>query len=696
MPVVELIKKYCALYGEHGTHPGETEPRPYTPFAMGNHHAKAFIDGEAYFSAIRLEIDNFMESKKPGRFFYMTAWWLGLSESVDALRIGEFPGDWTYDGTLQEGFSLPPSSNARSLHHSLRVMNSLGVDVRVLGWVSPFCANQTIRDLSGGITDVNLDTLWSVSKLRQRIGSERVMLNLLAHTLGAVHCKIVVCGDEDSMRAYTSGLDPLYNRLDPPGLTKKKMEKAQEFVAQNEIHMDNVCAALNKGDLPTAISRLLGDPNAHEIKVCWPKKEWKILLEYEGSDKIESRFLKVHGKTAISIYSLDGGWHDIGVSLEGRAAGAIHDFFRDMWNEQLTRGVRNFKINGQSIASHDRGWQQLPERQAISLQADAGKQYVQVLRTIPVMNFTLGTTKRGKFLAGDFEKKYGPKGKRLKIGPTTVSIPLGAIATLMGDYERRPISFAPDGCFEFKVALKKVISRAESYIFIADQALHCMEVMDWINARMLQKPLLKVILLQGADPADPPSSYLAEAMNNHLLPNLRLDRDKRHKNVVFYEWIGSVVHSKVTIIDDIWCAIGSANCMRRSLYTDIELSLSVLEEPTPIDKLPRTGEEEVDPDFAELVQQPSFVQRFRRDLWAHYCGISLSNRSTNEIDQCTKLLWLDLALAVWNPAVWGHAYPGIHLRPEMSRQSLDPYPAPPWPFKQADYDVKEADSRRAF
>src|SRR5438552_3333279 len=40
---------------------------------------------------------------------------------------------------------------------------------------------------------------------------------------------------------------------------------------------------------------------------------------------------------------------------------------------------------------------------------------------------------------------------------------------------------------------------------------------------------------------------------------------------------GITVHAKTTLIDDKWAIIGSANCMRRSLYTDWEHSLAFIE-----------------------------------------------------------------------------------------------------------------------
>ena len=160
----------------------------------------------------------------------------------------------------------------------------------------------------------------------------------------------------------------------------------------------------------------------------------------------------------------------------------------------------------------------------------------------------------------------------------------------LAPWRRPPISFAPEGKFEFSQALRKAISQAQEYIFIADQAFKSLETMDWINQQLRARPNLKVILLYGADPNDPPNEFILQSLNEHLIRGL--DRATIDRRIAYYEWRGVTVHCKVTIIDDIWCAVGSANSMRRSHYTDLELSLGILD--------------------------PQWVRDFRRQLWSRY------------------------------------------------------------------------------
>ena len=742
MTAKQLIDKYCTcpLVGDH---PGETPPRVDT---MPNHRAEALIDGNAYFTAIREEIRT-LGNTTPNRFFYMTAWWLGVSSIDQRLLIDNkwsFPPDPPAatpppppPKLTIPGLTLPASN--KPFEKQLEDLVQKGVDVRVLPWAFPFANNEKIV-IGTDLGALYFHTLLSVRNLRKLLGSpDRVVLNLLAHTWGGAHCKLIVCGDDNGIRAYTSGLDPVYSRLDPPGFSKTQVIQSticEHHASEQEI--STLCDDLDQCQLPAVLYNKL-----RQFYTAWPLpdfaslsaginvryfvwsevrskgRQWQLnFVEQDPNDPSnpskcwfamffltrDSDRTKNRYRIVFKEWKVGGGWHDAGVKVEGDAAYAIYDFFKTMWNEQLARDVDRFNIDGQDIVSHQRDWNVLKDRKPINPLPNLGTQYVQVLRTTPMMDFSLGKEDRGNLLVpDDFKpKKFGIKGlRRLKIGREELLIPAGMFAPIVGDYVRRPLSFAPKGCFEFKVALKRAISQAEKYVFIADQSLYALEVMDWINERLQRQPTtLKVILLYGADPADPPNSFLAEAINNHLLKGVNRNQlDGQPTNVVFYEWIGSAVHCKVTIIDDVWCAIGSANCMRRSLYTDIELSVSIVEPETATKELPASGAEEANP-AAHNKKAPSFVQRFRRDLWAHYFGLPLGKRTDDEKDVCAGLLFVGAALSVWNPQQWRAPVRKFTLpgspRPEIVRQNLNPFPVPQNPFDQTQYDRKDPDSRKPY
>ena len=165
------------------------------------------------------------------------------------------------------------------------------------------------------------------------------------------------------------------------------------------------------------------------------------------------------------------------------------------------------------------------------------------------------------------------------------------------------MSFAPDGRFEFKLALQKAINLAEKYIYVEDQGFFSQEIMKWIRERLDKTRFLKVILVHRADPADQPpknpgqcTSITNIAINNHLAKTPPNPTFKFADRVAFYERTdGVVVHSKTWIIDDKYAIIGSANSYRRSLYTDGELSIAVY--------------------------NSEFVKQYRMTLWAEHCGI---------------------------------------------------------------------------
>ena len=698
---------------------------------MQNHRTVAFIDGDAYFTAIRDEITTLGPTTTPNRFFYLSAWWLGLSSFNGTLRLGYkfldrgIDKTWDYPAAYSD-FTLPGSK--KPLEEQLEDMVNQKVDVRVLPWVSPFATTEWIVKQSPA-GSLNLHTLVSVRNLRAKLGPERVVLNLLAHTFGAAHCKLLVCGDDNGMRAYTSGLDPFVNRLNAP-LSEADIRKAKidEYKAKSNNEMDKLCDALGqnilqeplyevvrhymlreyKSNLPD-YSNFVADKQKgkydYTIEVRWRDREWKLTFVAESATAqdefdVDIFLLKRLGDRLSFLSRPDSRWHDIGVKVEGLAAGEMFAFFRAMWNEQLSREVEKFNVDGKSIVSHDQHWEIIKRRGPTSLPPNKGKQYVQVLRTIPEMNFTLAAKDRGYFLVPDGLKpiKWGIRGGRVKIGGRELKIAAGVYAGMRSAYDRRRLDFASHGCFEFKVALKQAISGAEEYIFIADQSLYALEIMDWINAKLLKSARLKVILFYGADPADPPNSFLSEAMNNHLLKGVGCGKtDGQPRNVVFYEWIGNTVHPKVTIIDDVWCAIGSANCMRRSLYMDIELSVSILEPKTADDKLPTSAAEEADPSKSGK-SAPSFVQQFRRDLWAHYCGIPLDpakRKKGGKENVYTKLLSLKNALPLWNPVRWKAQRGTPLLRADIFRQNLNPFPTTR-AFNQREYDQADADSRKAF
>ncbi|SNR29102.1 phospholipase D family protein [Actinomadura mexicana] len=574
-----LIGKYLVRETDRAKW-GDGEYAPQQNFLgdLSGNTVDHFVNGVAYFKALEEEIEALRTSTAKGRYLYLTAWWLGLAKlpaETEVQAFGEFGSTIVQQfpvlkdlaRPVRVGKAYPPLTlpSGALLSRRLEELHKCGVDVRILAWVSPFAARYDVPGL-GGIRIVNAQTLLSVAEMRSRFGEQgagKVMVNLTAHPLGAVHCKLVVAGDQKSTRAFTGGIDPVMSRMDPA-------------------------------------------------------------------------------------------WHDLAVRVTGPAATAVHRFFQQMWAENLKLPAENFLVDRHPIESRLKTAAAVPDPPEPP-RGDGTGAHVQVLRTVPQMRFS----------------SSGPAWLYDKSSVVRALITAGA------GFRKEPISFAPDGIFEFKVALQKAIGQAEKYIFIADQAFSSEEIMGWINARLLAKPDLKVILLYGGDPDDPPSGDMPEAVNGHLIPHvpqLLLDSRSGLQGLEIYGWTGTAVHCKVTIIDDVFCIVGSANAMRRSLYTDTELSVAVLD-----------------------ATDTGVVRRLRRDLWAKYCGMTLPPEMLlvgATQPGYDEILDLDDALSLWS-AAWGGALPAdVKLLPAIKGFQL-PMPVTV-PYSQQEHDRQDADSRMTF
>jgi len=241
-------------------------------------------------------------------------------------------------------------------------------------------------------------------------------------------------------------------------------------------------------------------------------------------------------------------WHDVEAEVRGPAVQALFDFYRALWNENQGRAPVTVSANGFSLATRTAGTTAIAARAIVP--GPGARKHVQSGRTVPKMNFsTLASW--GASVAG-------------------LSLP-----------QNQPISWAPNGIFEIKQLWQKGIAGAQTYIYIEDQAFTSNEIFDWLNAALRRSATLKVVLLLGRqDPTAPNPGPLITAMrkavNDHLLTGLsQADIDAR---VGFFTHRSKTVHTKSTIVDDVWALIGSANMMRRSLYTDIEHSIGFMDE----------------------------------------------------------------------------------------------------------------------
>jgi phosphatidylserine/phosphatidylglycerophosphate/cardiolipin synthase-like enzyme len=231
---------------------------------------------------------------------------------------------------------------------------------------------------------------------------------------------------------------------------------------------------------------------------------------------------------------------------------------------------------------------------------------------------------------------------------------------ILPELQVAPVEFAPAGLFEIRDAIAAAIMEATEYFYAEDQYFWSVEVMGWLNRALRRRPELKVILVTGdyQPPGPPLPEQMPIALRQGLLPGLRKEQIAR---VAVYRRRG-FVHAKTILVDDRWASIGSANLARRSLYSDVEHAIAVVE-----------------PDG-------TWVQQYRAMLWGEHAGLAPKEQGT--------LFDLRQALGMWEPA-WS-TEPGSPSLPDHFRRY--PLLELPEPLVESDlYDlIADPDSRKPW
>lgn len=653
MPDIAAIKARYFLGAADVNLP--TEP---VPSQFDNCKITPLIDAATYNAQLEAALAQVGTGPDPasnaGHFILIHNWWLGLSGgrfqgnkgfggSDGPTVVGTDP--YFLDGVPDPG--PPPTGGTRKLIDVLKNKARLGVEVRVLGWISIGIMGDSIYNFLADLlaytipiagsakipySSVNAATMQAIKDLRADDTLRpylHAVLNTIGHTAAATHTKFVVIGNNAKAIGFTGGID---------------------FSNDRWAHPEH--------------------PKQYEV------------------------------------------WHDVMAKVEGPAVQALYDWFVHLWSENLKRSVTRFRFEGDEMPSFLPRTPVLPAR-ALPLDPQAENHAVQSLRTVPVFNY----------------KWYN-------------CLP-----------ENPPVSFAPQGLFEIRAALRKALRAANTYIYMEDQSFWSREVFSWVNEAIRNKPDLRVILLTNgrADPLDPQfaDGHLTGAINHSLLDGLtaaQVDQVRFFKRMLgfaqkggvevvsvtniggkcqltlsqvagraipanaigeqdlylhdgaalwkivgnpaiaknsaviletdpvggaclptaiypIFQRLGMTIHAKTTLVDDAWAFIGSANIMRRSLYSDIEHCVSM-----------------VDP-------AGTLVRDYRTALWSdHFRHLTASD--FNDIQA---------GLHAWEPA-WGTAG-AAPVRPELIVPiSLPMTPDPPLNDKQkTKYDnYEDVDSREAW
>ncbi|MGZ4626612.1 MAG: phospholipase D family protein [Kineosporiaceae bacterium] len=230
-----------------------------------------------------------------------------------------------------------------------------------------------------------------------------------------------------------------------------------------------------------------------------------------------------------SAYGPRPAWHDVQVAVSGPAVVDVERTFRERW-EDPAPPTRNPYRRWRDRTLRPSGPPACPP--PLPTPAPAGTDAVQVLRTFPD--------------------------------------------------RRRGYAFAPEGERSIARAHLKALSRARELIYLEDQYIWSPQVVRAFADALRDRPGLRLIAVLPHHPDRDIAVYNAPQLYART-EVLRILRAAGGDRVGFYgiENLAGTpvyVHAKVTIVDDVWCTVGSDNLNLRSWTYDSEISCAVLDE----------------------------------------------------------------------------------------------------------------------
>lgn len=511
--------------------PGDAVPQMDQESDLQGHRAEAIIFGPNYFNRILAEMDQLLRTPTNG-IFWVHGWYFDLYEYEISMRMwgrndlptAFQPAETTDHWALyRKGAGLKIGTARTPFVDRLIALKDAGVDVRIIGYVSPLLLkSKAMLKATGG---------W---------GKPITIGTATYDRPGNVHDRI-----------YAT----FYNLL-----------RLRADFGQNHAHR--------------VIFNILNHPlgGAHS----------KMIIV--GNDNYRRAFT---GGIDLAADRNRMSNHDVSVCVEGKAATKAAQFFKDLWNEISAQQQRTVRFAATSLRT---GAAEVVEADYYMhlnspLTATIGEkaplpgttptdQYVQMFRTLPRKNYRPTTPTLGGRVAGKI------MGSRMGVSTSEGTAIVKALRDIPYFFTG-PISFAMKGCFEFKTVAYKAVDAAEQYIMIMDQDVSNFELMTRINRRVrelrTQGQTLRVIVgtpyytrkLPNASAVFLQACTMAKA--HELFKRLSEAIPVREHGDHFL-FVQLYTHAKILMVDDKWVSIGSANCMRRSFYTDIEMGFSILHE----------------------------------------------------------------------------------------------------------------------
>ena len=178
--------------------------------------------------------------------------------------------------------------------------------------------------------------------------------------------------------------------------------------------------------------------------------------------------------------------------------------------------------------------------------------------------------------------------------------------------------WSPNGERTIWATLKRAISRARRYIYIEEQYLTAPMLRDALLA-VLAKSDVKVDLVIVISDNCEDFRVIADQPGYDRARYLFLKDMINHPRVQVFSIKDYYLHTKVSIVDDVFATIGSANMNRRGLTHDAELNAFILD-----------GRVE---DGAR-----KFARDLRTRLWAEHLGMPLTPASFTQLNDLDRAL----------------------------------------------------------
>jgi len=321
-----------------------------------------------------------------------------------------------------------------------------------------------------------------------------------------------------------------------------------------------------------------------------------------------------------AVYGPRPPWHDIQLAVRGPAVRDVETVFRERWEDPTPLNRNPLATLVDRLRGEDVSAGRLPRQ--LPPPEPRGELHVQLLRTYP--------------------------------------------------NKRPPFPFAPDGERSVARGYEKVISQAESLVYIEDQYFWNADIVRGFADALASKPDLRLIVVLPMHPdqdgrfSEPPNlvgrQEAIELVTEAGGSRVAVFGVENHAGVPVY------VHAKVGIVDDVWASVGSDNINRRSWTHDSELACAVLDEVA-------------DPREPRVIDGlGAGARRFARELRLRLAAEHLDLAEDAVDDLCDPKAAFDAfvatarALQHWHDSGRSGARPPGRLRPyptpDLSRSTL--------------------------